>query len=76
VTGRWRQWAACARPGVNPDLFYPEKGQSGRAAKAICARCPVARQCLDDALASPAESDHGVRAGTSPKQRRLLRRAS
>ena len=42
----WRERAAC-RAGVDPDLFFPaaESGAARdaqvRAAKAVCARCPV-----------------------------------
>lgn len=69
----WRDQAACARPGVNLDLFFPDPGQRGKVAKArrICARCPVQAPCLEDALAHPA--DEGIRAGTTAKDRGRLR---
>ena len=53
---QWRERAAC-RSGVDPDLFFPvaESGAARngqvRAAKAVCARCPVRSDCLAEALA-------------------------
>src|SRR5439155_16220467 len=34
------------------DPFYPTKGHGGQAAEAlvVCARCPVRRECLTDAI--------------------------
>ena len=70
----WRQHAACAT--ADPDLFYPTQGENhkGTAAKAICATCPVADQCLEEALARPIHEDFGVWGGTSEKQRREIRK--
>jgi Transcription factor WhiB len=70
--GDWRQWAACARPGVDPELFFPEKGGTAAHAKRICAACPVKAPCLADALTT--RDEHGVRGGTTPRERRRLRR--
>jgi WhiB family transcriptional regulator, redox-sensing transcriptional regulator len=71
----WRQRAACARPGVDPDLFFPDPGQRGKVARAkhICARCPVQAPCLTDALATPGLLDDGIRAGTTAKDRSRIR---
>jgi hypothetical protein len=71
----WRQRAACARPGIDPEWFFPEPGGSGGRARRICARCPVKEPCLADALAAPAEQDShgGIRAGTSARERQQLR---
>lgn len=63
----WREEALCAQ--TDPEAFFPEKGGSVRAAKAMCARCPVRVECLDDAIASDEVND-GVRGGLSPRQRR------
>lgn len=66
----WRSRAACR--GMEVDLFFPV-GRTGEAvgeiarAKAICARCPVRRQCLAFALASG--QHHGVWGGTSEDER-------
>lgn len=69
----WRQEAACARPGVDLDWFFPEPGEHGKAkrAKRVCSTCPVQAPCLEDALAAPWVD--GIRAGTSLKDRGRLR---
>lgn len=51
----WRDYAACL--GADSDLFFPNQGASTRKAKAMCAACPVAVECLDYAIES------GVRFG-------------
>jgi hypothetical protein len=47
----WQSRALCAQ--VDPELWFPEKGQTAQAlaAKRICRRCPVQAQCLAAALA-------------------------
>lgn len=66
----------CAQ--VDPDLFFPETGQHDltRAAKRICAGCPVRRACLAEALAEEgtarASHRHGVRGGCSPRERAAI----
>jgi WhiB family redox-sensing transcriptional regulator len=72
--GDWRQWAACAGPGVDPEWFFPAPGQQGTRAKRICAGCPVRPVCLAEALAIPADDDHGVRGGLNAQERHRLRR--
>jgi WhiB family redox-sensing transcriptional regulator len=71
----WRDRAACAGPGISPDLFFPDPGQRGKVARArrVCARCPVQAPCLEDALATPGLLDDGIRAGTTAKDRSTLR---
>ncbi|MGH3423593.1 MAG: WhiB family transcriptional regulator [Nocardioidaceae bacterium] len=72
----WTELAACR--GTNPELFHPE-GSAGPAllqidaAKAVCAQCPVKAECLDWAVR--AGEAYGVWGGTTPEERRLLRRA-
>lgn len=69
-TGRadWRDSAACK--GVDPDMFFPERGESGEEAKAVCRRCPVAGDCLSENL-----FEHfGVFGGLSERERRRMRR--
>lgn len=66
----------CAQ--TDPDLFFPDKGQSDktRAAIAVCMGCPVRRLCLAEALAeegsAAASHRYGVRGGRSPRQRMRL----
>jgi WhiB family transcriptional regulator, redox-sensing transcriptional regulator len=69
----WRFRAACLT--ADPELFFPLSAAGPSAtqlteAKAICARCPVRRQCLDFALTT--RQVHGVWGGTSEDERRRL----
>lgn len=64
--GTWREQAACR--GLDPALFFPEKGDDGHAAKAVCAVCPVRAECLRWALTVP-EKD-GIWGGVAPHARR------
>jgi WhiB family redox-sensing transcriptional regulator len=48
ATGTWRDRASCR--DIDPNLFFPPPGDRGAKAKAVCASCPVRRQCLADAL--------------------------
>lgn len=47
---RWQDKAACAEPGVDPAWFFPDDPNTSRRsvdlARAVCARCPVRRPCL------------------------------
>jgi len=68
----WWQAAACRT--ADPDIFFPVSahgpGEDEIAqAKAICATCPVRRQCLQFALAT--HQVHGVWGGTTEEERRL-----
>lgn len=67
----WWDQAACAGMGV--ELFFPTDGTGLAAAQAICARCPVARTCLEEALTMPDTEDFGVRGGMSERERRRMR---
>lgn len=64
----WRLSANCAQ--TDPELFYPEPGESLDPARKICASCPVAKECLNWALKH--EEWYGVWGGLSEKQRRNL----
>ncbi|WP_026412743.1 WhiB family transcriptional regulator [Actinomadura oligospora] len=72
----WSDHAICR--GADPDLFFPigyaapVLREQERQAKAICANCPVVADCLRWAL-RVGEPD-GVWGGTTPEERRLLRR--
>jgi WhiB family redox-sensing transcriptional regulator len=68
----WQLDAACA--GLDTSLFYQadnERGASVRKremkAKAICAQCPVRRECLKDALAN--HEPFGVWGGLNADER-------
>ena len=72
--GGWRSAAACR--SADPDLFFPISA-SGRApeqvaeAKAICARCPVRRQCL--AFALHTRQAYGIWGGMTEEERAAAR---
>lgn len=65
----WHERAACK--GLT-DLMYSERGESTREAKAVCASCPVRRQCRESALER--NEQWGVWGGMSGKERRRARR--
>lgn len=67
VTPGWASQAACV--GIDPRVFFTNNPGP---AKRVCARCPVADDCLADVLAT--ESDtltdrHGIRGGMTPRER-------
>ncbi|MBM3695366.1 MAG: WhiB family transcriptional regulator [Actinobacteria bacterium] len=66
----WHDRANCQ--GANADLFFPERGASTRAAKAICRECQVRGECLDFALRSGEK--FGIWGGLSERERRRVRR--
>jgi len=66
----WQDRANCL--GVDPDLFFPERGASTREAKEVCRGCEVRQQCLDYALENGEK--FGIWGGLSERERRRLRR--
>ena len=66
----WWSRGRCAE--VDPELYFPEKGASARAAKLVCRGCEVRAECLEHALAHGEE--FGVWGGLSERQRRALKR--
>lgn len=64
----WTGQALCAQ--TDPELWFPPKGGSTRAAKRVCGRCPVRQPCLAHALAN--DERFGVWGGLSEPQRRRL----
>jgi Transcription factor WhiB len=72
----WQRDAACRRPGVHGDLWFPEKSDrvTERTAKRICRNdCPVRERCLTEALRTD-DNDFGIRGGLTPAERRQLPR--
>ena len=67
---RWQERANCL--GVDPDLFFPERGASTREAKAVCKGCEVRDDCLEYALANGEK--FGIWGGLSERERRRVRR--
>lgn len=77
----WRAQAACE--GAGPDLFFPPDADerlvatttwSPEPAQAVCAVCPVRRECLEWAVAT--RQPDGVWGGADPSEMRRLWRAS
>jgi WhiB family redox-sensing transcriptional regulator len=67
----WHDQANCL--GVDPDLFFPERGASTREAKEVCRGCVVREECLEYALSNGEK--FGIWGGMSERERRRLRRA-
>jgi WhiB family redox-sensing transcriptional regulator len=66
----WQDLANCL--GVDPDLFFPERGASTREAKEVCRGCVVREACLEYALANGEK--FGIWGGLSERERRRIRR--
>ncbi len=67
----WQARANCM--GVDPDLFFPERGASTKEAKEVCRGCVVQGDCLEFALENGEK--FGIWGGMSERERRRLRRA-
>lgn len=65
----WTERALC--PETDPEIFFPDKGGSVAAAKAVCAKCEVAAECLIYALAN--DERFGVYGGKSERERRAMK---
>ncbi len=59
--------------GVDPELFFPERGSSTREAKEVCRGCVVRIDCLEFAIAN--SEKFGIWGGMSERERRRVRRA-
>jgi WhiB family redox-sensing transcriptional regulator len=69
----WLDDALCRE--VGPDLFHSEtQGDTAvvRSARRVCRACPVAAECLQFALDN--NEEFGVWGGTSPRERRRIKR--
>ena len=69
-TDNWQDLANCL--GVDPDLFFPERGASTKEAKEVCRGCVVREDCLEYALANGEK--FGIWGGLSERERRRIRR--
>lgn len=73
MTLRYRDWqdqALC--DGMDPAIFFPERGESNARAKRICARCPVRGECLVTAIHDEPHGKmerHGTAGGLSAAER-------
>ena len=68
----WQLRGACR--GKDPSVFFHPENERGavraareRAAKAVCARCPVIRECYETALR--VQEPYGVWGGTTERER-------
>ena len=66
----WQALANCL--GVDPDLFFPERGASTREAKEVCRACVVREECLEYAIVNGEK--FGIWGGMSERERRRVRR--
>ncbi len=66
----WQKLANCR--GVNPNLFYPERGVSTSQAKAVCGGCQVQDECLEYAVQRGEK--FGIWGGLSERERRKIRK--
>ena len=69
-TKGWHVRANCL--GVDPDLFFPERGASTKEAKSVCGGCEVKSECLEYALRHGEK--FGIWGGMSERERRRIRR--
>lgn len=72
----WHDRARCA--GEPTEIFYPGDHSGGGVSpdvRWLCERCPVAAECLEEALSTPESSDYGIWAGTTARERTRIRRA-
>ena len=71
----WLDQAACR--DTDPERFFPEPGEQGKAAEAkqVCGSCQVRDQCRDLAVnaANGVDADHGIFGGTLRTERSRLR---
>jgi WhiB family transcriptional regulator, redox-sensing transcriptional regulator len=68
--GAWQDYGNCI--GIDPELFFPERGVSTAEAKEVCRGCMVRVECLEFALDSGEK--FGIWGGMSERERRRLRR--
>lgn len=62
---KWQERANCL--GLDPDLFFPERGASTKEAKEVCRGCEVKVECLEFALKEREKS--GIWGGLTEQER-------
>jgi hypothetical protein len=63
--GKWTEEALCRH--MDPEVFFPPKGDTGIQAKQACAQCPVRAECLDYAITT--DEKHGIWGGLNRAER-------
>lgn len=66
MTGRSQEQAACR--GLDTSEWFPERGDSSKLARRICAGCPVKNECLEESVAAGIR--WGIWGGLGEKARR------
>lgn len=66
----WAQRGACV--GIDPDLFFPERGESTIEAKRVCMTCEVRPQCESYGVRNEC---YGTWGGRSARNLKDIRRA-
>jgi WhiB family redox-sensing transcriptional regulator len=66
----WLEKAECKN--VDPEIFFPEQGESLKPARKYCDICMVREECLEYAVVNFIVE--GVWGGTSGRQRRALKK--
>lgn len=66
----WQSQGPCNN--ADPEIFFPERGASSKAARAVCGQCEVRMECLEYALNN--KEQFGIWGGTSERERRRLRK--
>jgi WhiB family redox-sensing transcriptional regulator len=70
----WMRDALCREPAYADVSFFPGQGEATEPAKAVCARCTVAEECLAYVTtAGDGIAGHGIWGGTSARERRQHR---
>jgi hypothetical protein len=69
MVGRWQEHAAC-KDRIDLDWFSEVPTDE---CLALCSVCPVARDCLSEALNRNRDWDPGCWGGTSPRERHAIR---
>lgn len=73
LLGKAPQWHTLANcRGVDPELFYPKRGQPTEPAVAVCRACVVREACLEYALRR--REEYGIWGGAPARLRRKLRK--
>lgn len=69
--GPWTALALC--PQVGGELFFPSEEEGGHyeVARRVCALCPVAYECAEEAIVMG--DTEGMWGGLTPSQRRRIR---
>ena len=68
--GEWTRQASCVE--IDPESFFPPKGDPGIKAKQVCAQCSVRDDCL--AYAIEADEKSGIWGGLNAAERQSLKR--